>query len=225
LIVSGFVPEEAGDGVGREGRRSGAFQQTGDGGENGLEAFAGVEEDGDGRVIRGDAALGGGALEGGEVAGAAEEGADAGVVAAGGGEERRRGDGAALGDGRGEVALESLFEDDAEEGGGDAFGLGSLPDEEGTGDDGGVERLRGEGVLEAGVAAVLEGVEVAGFGAGAGAVAAVAGRRGAGGGRGFGWDEIWCDHDDWPSPPAPLPPERARGALIRGSFSFLVGVG
>jgi hypothetical protein len=219
LIVFGFVPEEAGDGIGRKGRRGGACEQTGDGGEDGLEAFAGLEEGGDGRVVRGDAALGGGALEGGEVAGAAEEGADAGMVAPGGSEEGRWGNGTALGDGGGEIAFEALFEDDAEEGGGDALGLGALPDEEGAGDDGRTERLRRKGVFEAGIAAVLEGVEVAGLGAGAGAMAAMEGRGWrAGSGDGCGgaaiggwwWDEIWCDHLIGPHP-RPLSRRSGRG--------------
>jgi hypothetical protein len=68
-------------------------------------------------------------------------------------------------------------EDDGQDGGGDALDGALLLAEDAGGDGGGIERGDGQRVAEAGIAAVLEGVEVAGFGARAGAAATTAGRR------------------------------------------------
>jgi hypothetical protein len=169
--------EKGGDGVGGEGGAGGAVEGGGDDGGDLLDAVGeagGVLEDG---VVRADAAGGVGAFELGLSGEVGEVAVDAEEVGVGAGEQRRLGEGVAALDGGGEVAAMAGVEDDAQDGGGDALDGALLLAEHAGGDGGGVERGDGERIAEAGVAAVLEGVEVAGPGARAGAAAPAAGRR------------------------------------------------
>jgi hypothetical protein len=169
--------EEGGDGVGGEGGAGGAVEGSGDDGGDLLDAVGeagGILEDG---VVRADAAGGVGAFELGLSGEVGEVAADAEEVGVGAGEQRRLGEGVAALDGGGEVAAVAGVEDDAEDGGGDALGGALLLAEDAGSDGGGVERGDGQCVAEAGIVAVLEGVEVAGPGARAGATATAARRR------------------------------------------------
>jgi len=226
LIEPDFVPEYGGEGVGRFGGAGSTVEKEGDDGEGVVELLGAAAEVSDGGGVAGGAALGAVALEAGERIGGAEEVDDAGVVLAGGAQERRRGNGAACGDGVGCIALPAGLEHDLEEGGGDALGLGALLDEHCSCNDSRIERLRREDILEAGVATVLEGVEVAGSGARSGATAAAAGPRLVVRGR----DEVsrglhggWCLTPDPASQPGQNGAELAVSCSVRGMVDARCG--
>ncbi len=177
LIVGLIVwrVEGGGEGGGRGGGGEGLVEGVGGVADEEFEVAGGFGVLLDEGAGRGEEAGDAGFFEGFAFEDGAEEAIEATDVDALGVADGRWREGAAIGDSGGAFAVVVGGAGDLHEGDGEAFGVALLAGEEAAGDGEGLRSREGQGVFEAGAAAVLEGVEVAFGRAGTGTCAAAAG--------------------------------------------------